>query len=436
MFRTNFSNLSFLPLAALSTLRRRFSKIKGPKNQEPTNKTPRAYFSKKSFLRMGFAGTTAALALSTFNEQRRKDWVKQIFHFQKAITAAPVSPFILEIPGLPQNEGVIHGVTTCGLGNFGFVTLNEGIKAPELVSTIQEGLKEIAHFTEVKSLANNAQQKPLLIVNETAYANTNAAGLQKVEGQPQFILTLTQDNIGSFVSENRFPETGDFAALRDSCIRVIADGFVSNLSEFNGQPLYFAINTADAAPLILMDAESGVIGVMSCSWHNVAKGEVNELIDKMKQLGAKPSQISMGIGPGLGPKSFEFGANEARYFYEPGLLDKRDGRSFQGRPFLKKHFSPHPKDPQKVMVNLPGILTDLAVESGISVQKVHFDREWDTMVNSSFFSARRTTPSHERLSESSKKYPKTARGLTFVHREKRPQPQEEAVKSWKSRLMG
>jgi|GEM_PF-2897956 len=339
--------------------------------------------------------------------KRRQELAEQIKQFHQAL--------ILGISGLPQDQGVVHGVTTRKLGNFGFITLKDGVTAPELVANIQQGLAEVVRFTHQMSATATTTKKPLLILNETAYANTNESSLLKdQEGKPQLILSLTEKNIEQFISENRFPETGDFAGLCDKCIRVTTDGFVSNLSESAEYELYFAINTADAPPVILYDAQAGVLGVLACSWHNVAKGELDELIQKMLALGAKSSQIFMGIGPGLGPKSLEFGTEDAKKFYEPGMMDSRDNRFFQGKPSLKQFVLKREENPTKSLLDLPGMLTEIAKAQGIPKEQI-YNSGWDSKDSPVFFSARSSTPPEEQKAASEKKYPKTARGITFAH---------------------
>lgn len=359
---------------------------------------------------------TAATTITLLNKEQRKQLKDQIHHLHHTLRVKKRSSRILDIPGLPQNQGAVHGVSTRELGNFGFVTLSDGVKAADLVADISHGVDEVAAFVQQKAVTHPSGKKPLLILNETAYATTTATGLQKDKaGTPQFVIPLTQDNIEEFIERNRFPESSEFADLRDKCVRVTADGFVSNLSEFKDYELHFAVGTADAPPVVLVDHKKGVVGVVSCSWHNVAKGEIDDAINKMKQLGSDPANISMGIGPGLGPKSFEYGAADARNFYEPAVIDKRDGRPFQGRSSFRKHIAPHPTDAQKVLLNLPGMLAEIAAEHGIPETQVHYDSSWDSMTNTAFFSARRATPPEQREAESLRKYPKTSRGITFVH---------------------
>jgi copper oxidase (laccase) domain-containing protein len=381
------------------------------KKYSSTGTPPRSRWGLGLALALG----TVATSLAVLNEESRKKWTADIQKFHRALTKKQTSTAILEIPGLPQNQGAIHGVSTRELGNFGFITLTDGVKAEDLVADISKGIDQVALFSRKKS-KTPSNKKPLLILNETAYASTKAPGLLKdSEGKPEFILSLTEKNIEEFIAQHRFSETGDFAPLRNKCIRVTGDGFVSNIGESADYQLYFAVNTADAAPVVLVDHKTGVIGILACSWHNIAKAELDELIQKMVKLGASPSQISMGIGPGLGPQSFEFNTSDTPPFYQPGIVDKRDGRPFQGRPSLKKYFVPHPKDPQKSLLNIPGMLTEIALENGIKPDHIHFDPSWDSMTHTQFFSARRSTPPQSREAESAKKYPKTARGISFIH---------------------
>jgi copper oxidase (laccase) domain-containing protein len=360
---------------------------------------------------LGVVGGTAY----AHQKQPLQERLKKLTALCEAVTQTrPDNKNILSIPGLRQSTRITHGVTTAEAGNIGFVTLKDGVTPAELTENVQHVLSEINHFS-AHARHKTPSAEPFLIVNETAYANANAPGLAKTaDGKPVFIVTLTAENIGDFMAKNQFAANSPFAALRDKCVSVICDGFVSNISHYQGKQLYFAASTADAAPVILFDETTGILGVMPCPWHAVCKRELDTLIEKMRELGAKPEYIQMGIGPGLGPESYEFSKSDAAYFYQPGVIDKRDGTPFQGRPSLKNFIHAHHTDPNKCLLDMPGMLKTIAIEQGLQAQHIH-NSDWNSMKDERFFSARRTTPSIKRPEEAQKQYPKTSRELAFVN---------------------
>lgn len=79
-----------------------------------------------------------------------------------------------------------------------------------------------------------------------------------------------------------------------------ADGIVTATK---GLPLFcFA---ADCVMILLCDQEAGVIGAIHCGWRSSAGDILNNAIEAMKQLGAKPGKILAAIGPAIGKCCFE-----------------------------------------------------------------------------------------------------------------------------------
>lgn len=81
-----------------------------------------------------------------------------------------------------------------------------------------------------------------------------------------------------------------------------ADGYVT--AEKN-VPL--AIFTADCVPLLLEDAENGVIGAIHCGWRSTVTDIEGCAIEKMISLGAVPESIRAAIGPAIDMCCFEVG---------------------------------------------------------------------------------------------------------------------------------
>ena len=96
---------------------------------------------------------------------------------------------------------------------------------------------------------------------------------------------------------------------------------------------------ADCAPILLADAQAGVIGAAHAGWRGALDGVTDSVIDAMIGLGAAPSRIVAAIGPCIAQKSYEVGpefpapylaqdAANARFFADshfdlPGYLRAR-----------------------------------------------------------------------------------------------------------------
>jgi YfiH family protein len=67
------------------------------------------------------------------------------------------------------------------------------------------------------------------------------------------------------------------------------------------------IVTADCAPVLLADAEAGVVGAAHAGWRGAGAGVLEATIAAMRALGALPSRIRASIGPSIRQPSYEVG---------------------------------------------------------------------------------------------------------------------------------
>lgn len=67
------------------------------------------------------------------------------------------------------------------------------------------------------------------------------------------------------------------------------------------------ILTADCVPVLLADAEAGVIGAVHAGWRGAVDGVLARTVQAMVALGAQPSRITASIGPAIAPESYEVG---------------------------------------------------------------------------------------------------------------------------------
>jgi YfiH family protein len=130
---------------------------------------------------------------------------------------------------------------------------------------------------------------------------------------------------------------------------------------------------ADCAPILLADAEAGVVAAAHSGWKGALGGVVEATVAAMIAKGAVASRIVAAVGPCIGPKSYEVGedflsafmakAPEAAAFFRPGA------------------------GPDKRLFDLPGFVLDRLARAGVG------HAEWiggDTCADEAlFFSNRR-----------------------------------------------
>mgnify|MGYP002527101749 CR=1 FL=1 len=82
-----------------------------------------------------------------------------------------------------------------------------------------------------------------------------------------------------------------------------ADAMVTDL-----RGIVLGVLTADCVPVFFADPEASVIGVAHAGWKGALGGVVEAVVNAMTRLGATPGNIVAAIGPCIGQKSYEVGA--------------------------------------------------------------------------------------------------------------------------------
>ena len=107
-----------------------------------------------------------------------------------------------------------------------------------------------------------------------------------------------------------------------------ADGFVTKTPGIT-----LGILTADCMPFLFADANACVIGAAHAGWRGALGGVLENTIEKMVSLGAKPENIKAALGPCLRQLNFEVGLElvdaftdkhpEAEQFFTSGVSDEK-----------------------------------------------------------------------------------------------------------------
>lgn len=69
--------------------------------------------------------------------------------------------------------------------------------------------------------------------------------------------------------------------------------------------LLLGILTADCAPVLLADADAGVIGAAHAGWRGALAGVTDSAIAAMEEMGARRERIAAAVGPCIGRESYE-----------------------------------------------------------------------------------------------------------------------------------
>ena len=68
-----------------------------------------------------------------------------------------------------------------------------------------------------------------------------------------------------------------------------------------------AASHADCVPILFADPEARVVGAAHAGWRGAVGGVLQATVKQMCALGARPERIRAGIGPCIGPASYEVG---------------------------------------------------------------------------------------------------------------------------------
>jgi len=130
----------------------------------------------------------------------------------------------------------------------------------------------------------------------------------------------------------------------------------------NQKGVLIGVNTADCAPILLVDPVAKFIGVIHAGWKGALGGVIEATFEKMKSLGCK--NIYSSIGPCIQRRSFEVG-NEITDEVDRKYITVQNERLFFDMQFY--------------------ILEKLLKLGSKTVSKINMD----TFTNSEFFSYRR-----------------------------------------------
>lgn len=92
------------------------------------------------------------------------------------------------------------------------------------------------------------------------------------------------------------------------------DALVTTLTE-----VIIGVSTADCVPVVLADADNGVIGVAHAGWRGALAGVTDNAVDAMLRCGACIDNIKAAMGPCICPDCFEVGDEVVEQFADAGF---------------------------------------------------------------------------------------------------------------------
>ncbi len=123
--------------------------------------------------------------------------------------------------------------------------------------------------------------------------------------------------------------------------------------------LLLGILTADCAPVLLADAEAGVVGAAHAGWRGALAGVTDSAIDEMERLGARRKRIAAAIGPCIALPNYQVDDDFRATFVD---ADPANERFFMRSAADGLHF------------DLPAYIRQRLIDAGINAaETIHLD---------------------------------------------------------------
>jgi purine-nucleoside/S-methyl-5'-thioadenosine phosphorylase / adenosine deaminase len=84
-----------------------------------------------------------------------------------------------------------------------------------------------------------------------------------------------------------------------------------------------AVQTADCMPVLFADRRGTAVGAAHAGWRGLAAGVLDATIAALAALGARRDDLSVWLGPAIGPRAFEVGRDvrDAYIAVDPGAAE-------------------------------------------------------------------------------------------------------------------
>lgn len=135
------------------------------------------------------------------------------------------------------------------------------------------------------------------------------------------------------------------------------------------------VNTADCVPIVLADAQAGVIAVAHAGWRGTADRIVKAVVEEMCRQGSRASSIQVAMGPSICQECFEVGDEVVEAFGQA---------HFDLDTIVKRH-----SGTGKAHIDLRAANRDTLVAAGVTADRIVLSQHCSRCEHSRFFSARR-----------------------------------------------
>jgi YfiH family protein len=92
--------------------------------------------------------------------------------------------------------------------------------------------------------------------------------------------------------------------------------------------VYLLVSTADCFPILIYDKNNKAVAAVHSGWRGTQKKILSQSLDKMiSEIGSRPNNLMIFIGPGISKENFEVGEDVANSF-DKKFIDLRNGKFY------------------------------------------------------------------------------------------------------------
>lgn len=122
-----------------------------------------------------------------------------------------------------------------------------------------------------------------------------------------------------------------------------------------------AVLAADCAPLLLTDADAGVVAAVHAGWRGATQGVVLTALHSMVEQGARPERVRVALGPAIRGCCYEIDAPVVK------AVRKAVG---QFAPACRAPLTPSENGRDRSMLDIPALCRDQLVSAGVEARQI------------------------------------------------------------------
>jgi YfiH family protein len=159
---------------------------------------------------------------------------------------------------------------------------------------------------------------------------------QAIEVGPSQLVRVRQVHGATAVVYRNGDETADGGTPRADADIILSDA----------RDVALAIQTADCLPLLIADRRTGAVAAAHAGWRGLALSVPVVAVERLAhELGSRPADLTVAIGPAIGACCYEVGEDVRARFQEAGFDSSRLARWFTSDPAVSSGNPPMPSLP-------------------------------------------------------------------------------------------